>query len=144
MKSLLPILTHAGALILLPACQNQISNSVRPEQPLRASWQMHWEHPPPFDTAPRLIHGTAPIYPISQLQQHKSGGAVISFIIDEQGKTGDFKVISADYPYFASHAILAVQRWQFEPARKNGHPVAVRLRIPFDYRTPKAGAETPF
>ena len=93
---------------------------------------------------PKLIRGTAPIYPISQLQQHKSGGAVISFTIDEQGKTRGFRVISTNYPYFASHAILAVQRWQFEPARKNGHPVAVRLRVPFNYRTPKAGAETPF
>lgn len=144
MKSLLPILTHAGAVVLLSACQSQISDSVRPEQPLPGSWQMHWEHPLPFDTPPKLIRGAAPIYPISQLQQHKSGRAVISFTIDEQGKTRGFRVISTDYPYFASHAILAVQWWQFEPARKNGHPVAVRLRVPFNYRTPKAGAETPF
>jgi TonB family protein len=143
MKLLLLMLTYPSAVILLPACQNQISSGVRAQEPLRAS-QLHWEHSPRVDTPPKLIRGAAPIYPITQLQQHKSGAAVISFTIDEQGKTRDFKVISTDYPYFASHAILAVQQWQFEPARKNGHPVAIRLRVPFNYRTPSAGEATPF
>ena len=49
---------------------------------------------------------------------------------------GDFKVIKTDYPYFASYAILAVQKWRFQPAMKHGQPVPYTIRIPFDYRIP--------
>ncbi|PYJ48918.1 MAG: hypothetical protein DME85_01340 [Verrucomicrobia bacterium] len=29
----------------------------------------------------------------------------------------------------------AVQDWQFTPARKNGQPVVVRMRMPFTFRS---------
>lgn len=124
----------AIAVGVLGGCQNQISSGLRPHEQIPLSWQMQWDRPLPFDTPPKLIRGEAPIYPITQLYQLKSGSAVISFTIDEQGKTRDFKVLSADYSYYASHAILALQKWQFEPARKNGRPVTVHLRVPFRYR----------
>jgi len=88
-----------------------------------------------FDTPPKFISGDAPVYPISRLQRHASGYAQITCVIDETGRARDFKVIKTDYPYFASHAILAVQKWRFQPAMKHGHPVPYTIRIPFDYKT---------
>lgn len=83
------------------------------------------------DTPPRLISGRAPIYPISKLLKGRGGEAVISFTIDVDGTTKDFVVISTTYEYFASHAIVAVKDWRFEPAKKDGHPVAIRVRQTF-------------
>jgi protein TonB len=88
------------------------------------------------DTPPKFISGKAPVYPISRLQRHVSGYAEISCVIDEKGRARDFKVIKTDYPYFASHAILAVQKWRFQPATKHGRPVPYTIRIPFDYSIP--------
>jgi TonB family protein len=89
-----------------------------------------------FDTPPKFISGDAPVYPISRLQRRVSGYAEISCVIDEKGRTRDFRVIRTDYPYFASHAILAVQKWRFQPAMKHGRPVPYTLRIPFNYKIP--------
>jgi TonB family protein len=108
------------------------SNEVRPNEPLPPSWGFHGKSTQ-FDTPPKVIRSAAPIYPISQRMHYKSGNAVIAFTIDERGDTRDFKVISADYPYYASHAIHAVREWKFQPGVKNGHPVAVRIRVPFHY-----------
>jgi TonB family protein len=109
------------------------SVSVRPHEPLPPSWQIHRNGSIRFDTPPEVIRSAAPIYPATQWLQPKSGNAVIEFTIDERGDTRDFKVISADYPYYASHPIHAVREWKFQPGLKNGHPVAVRVRVPFHY-----------
>src|SRR5438270_9723632 len=77
---------------------------IRPHEPLPASWQIHRNGSTKFDTPPKVLRSAAPIYPITQLHQHNSGRAVIELTIDEHGDTRDFKVISATYPYFASHA----------------------------------------
>jgi TonB family protein len=134
MKFLLILLVCTSTVFSFWGCENQLSDGVRPLEPIPSSWSPHPENPASFDTPPKLVRGAAPIYPISQLQQNKAGAATIAFTIDEYGKTRDFRVISADYPYYASHAILAVQQWRFEPARKNGRPVAVRERVTFHYR----------
>ena len=85
-------------------------------------------------TPPRRISGRAPIYPISKLLKGAGGEALIAFTVDVDGTTKDFVVISATYPYFGSHAIVAVKDWRFEPATKDGHPVAVRVTQLFQFR----------
>lgn len=86
-----------------------------------------------FDTPPRFISGHAPVYPITQVQAGHAGEATIDFTVDIEGHTTDFRVVSTTYPYFASHAILAIQKWKFEPGKKNGKPVPVRIRLPISY-----------
>jgi protein TonB len=75
------------------------------------------------------------MYPISRLKNGESGDAVIEFTVDQQGIPRDFRVVSSDYPYYASHAILAVQKWRFQPALKAGRPVSARVRVPFHYQS---------
>lgn len=87
----------------------------------------------PFDVPPRFISGDAPAYPIGQLIRKSPGAAVIGFTIDEQGNARDFVIIGTTYHFFATHAIRAVQHWKFEPAKKRGKPVAVKVRAPFVY-----------
>lgn len=90
-------------------------------------------HDPDYDTPPRLLSGHAPIYPISQLLSHKSGHSKIEYTIGTDGHTSDFRVIETDYRYYADHAIIAVQKWRYAPATKDGHPVAIRVRQVFNY-----------
>lgn len=120
--------------LVLTGCTNRPPNEVLAEGPVSPTWQVKPEDESSFDIGPKFIAGAAPIYPISQLRHRKSGKATIGFTIDAQGRTHDFRVISADYSFYGSHAIAAVQRWQFEPARKNGRAVAAQVRVTFDYR----------
>jgi TonB family protein len=88
-----------------------------------------------FDSRPKFLQGAAPVYPIRQLQLANSGETLIEFTITANGDARDFRVISTSYKSFADHAILAVQKWKWEPARKQVHLVAVRVRLPFHYVT---------
>jgi protein TonB len=106
------------------------------QHPHEPSALIGWTPPPSpqYDRPPILLSGRTPIYPITRLQRGQSGDALIAFTIDEHGIPRDFRVIRSDYPYYASHAIVAMREWRFQPALKNGKPVAVRARIPFKYR----------
>jgi TonB family protein len=86
-----------------------------------------------YDVPPKLLSGRTPIYPITRLMRHQGGDAIIDFTVDEHGIPKDFRVVKADYPYFATHAIIAMRDWRYQPAIKNGKPVSARLRIPFHY-----------
>ncbi len=107
--------------------------SIMPGQPYPNS-ALHWPKAS-YDTPPKLISGNAPLYPISQARFGNSGFAVVAFTVGQDGRTHDILVVRATYSYFGSHTILAVRDWKFEPARKNGQPVPMRvnLTMPFKY-----------
>jgi protein TonB len=95
----------------------------------------HWpKSSPQFDTPPNLISGNAPVYPIAESRSGIPGFAVVAFTIGRDGKTYDIHVVQASAPYFGSHTVLAVRDWKFEPARKNGQPVPVKVQITLPFR----------
>jgi TonB family protein len=69
-----------------------------------------------YDTPPKLVSGSAPVYPMSQWRSGRSGFANVTFTIGRDGRTYDITVEQASYAYFGSHAIIAVKDWKFEPA----------------------------
>lgn len=86
-----------------------------------------------LDSPPRFLRGDSPKYPITQAWKQKGGVAVIAFKIDESGRTRDLRVVKADYPAFGAHAVLAIKHWQFEPAKRNGKPVVVDVRMAINF-----------
>ena len=87
-----------------------------------------------FDTPPRFISGDAPIYPIGAVLDGRTGSTTIEFVVTEEGTTTDFTVLETDGPFWADHAIIAVQQWRFSPAMKDGKPVRAKLQLPMSYR----------
>jgi protein TonB len=53
--------------------------------------------------------------------------AKISFVVTPDGSVADVKLLKRSTPEFDSYAVDAVSKWKFEPATKDGVPVAVRL-----------------
>lgn len=122
---------HARAGNPLPPVNTRPNSQIRPhELPVVGPRSQ-------FDVAPKFISGTAPIYPITRLRLREPGFAVIRFTVDESGHTRDFQVMKTNYPFFASHAIAAVQKWRFRPATKKGRPVSCRVETPFFYQVDK-------
>lgn len=86
-----------------------------------------------WDTPPKLLKGKAPIYPISELLSTKSGTSVIVYTIGTDGRPRDFSVETTTDERYANHAIIALQKWVYQPAMKDGAPVEAHVRQSFDF-----------
>ena len=85
------------------------------------------------DVPPELIRGVAPENPSAATGIPVPGYAVISFTVDETGRTRDSYVLETDYFLSASNAIHVMKKWRCQPATKHGPHVACRVRIKFTY-----------
>src|SRR5438552_1083203 len=88
-----------------------------------------------YDTPPKFLKGYAPFFPAKEAKTRHWGYALVEFSVTTDGMTSDIRPITATAYPFAKKAMGAVQSWQFAPARKNGQPVVVRMRIPFTFRS---------
>jgi len=88
-----------------------------------------------YDTPPKFLKGYAPFFPSREARTRHWGYAVVDFNVAADGTTSDVRPAVATAYSFAKEAMIAVQNWQFAPARKHGQPVVVRMRIPFTFRS---------
>lgn len=73
----------------------------------------------------------APAYPTALIVEGRSGGAIIEFIVDQQGRTRLPRIVDATAPAFGYAAAQAIAAWRFEPPREKGRPVLMRVSAPF-------------
>ena len=85
-----------------------------------------------------------PRYPDMLRQAKMSGLTRVSFVVDTNGRVAPASVTSLEAPHdlFASSVSLAVTRWSFAPAEKNGVRVAMRFEHVFELRL-SADSEAP-
>ena len=88
-----------------------------------------------YDTPPKFLKGYAPFFPSREARTRHWGYAVVDFNVTADGTTSDVRPALATAYSFAKEAMIAVQNWQFAPARRHGQPVVVRMRIPFTFRS---------
>jgi TonB family protein len=88
-----------------------------------------------YDTPPKFLKGYAPFFPATEAKRRHWGYALVEFSVRADGTTSDIRPVTATAYSFAEKAMRAVQTWQFAPARKQGQPVVVRMRIPFTFRS---------
>jgi len=91
------------------------------------------------------------VYPLEARQKQLQGQVVIRVLVSESGDVENIEVVSGD-PVLAKSAIAAAKKWKFRPFIKNGKPVAVYTKLPFNFAfaeniqveaVPPAGAEGP-
>ena len=76
-----------------------------------------------------------PRYPESARRRGIEGTALLKMRITEQGRVEDVQVErSAGHPDLDESAMEAVRRWRFNPARRDGEPVAVQVTIPIVFK----------
>ncbi|WP_437679713.1 TonB family protein [Sorangium sp. So ce131] len=88
----------------------------------------------PALTMPSPLGPTEPPYP--------AGGAgdaavVLRITVRTDGTVADAAVVEGDEP-FASAAVAAAPSWRFEPARRDGRPIAARILFRVAFRAPPA------
>jgi len=94
---------------------------------------------------PRPLKLVAPVYPTALRLSNTEGSAIVEFVIDTTGRVREPKVVEATHPGFSDAALAAISAARFEPAKKNGSVVNVRVRQPIhfnlsDIATPESQA----
>ena len=74
----------------------------------------------------QLVSGTGPIYPAAAKADHVEGVVVIRYGVSQDGRVVNAKVERAEPEgIFEEAALAAVRSWRYNPALKNGQPIAV-------------------
>lgn len=86
-----------------------------------------------FDEPPAPVKTVAPEYPAQLKRDGVSGVVSLSVTITEEGKVSEAKVVKSSHPEFDAPAVAAVKEWRFKPAKKDGKPVALTIRLPVQF-----------
>jgi TonB family protein len=85
-------------------------------------------------SAPRALDTPDPEYSEEARKAKYQGTVVLWLIVDENGKPRDIKIARSLGMGLDQKAIEAVRRWKFEPAMKDGRPVAVQINVEVNFR----------
>lgn len=85
-------------------------------------------------TPPRVLHKTEPEYTDEARQYKISGSCLLRIVVMPDGRADDIEVVRSVYPGLDLKAMQAVSQWEFEPATKNGVPVAVYATVEVNFR----------
>jgi periplasmic protein TonB len=82
----------------------------------------------PGIVAPRVTHQVNPVYKDEE-GFRITGSVIVGLVVSSKGEPKDVHVVRSLEKAVDQSAIEAVQQWQFEAARKDGQPVAVRITV---------------
>ena len=85
-------------------------------------------------TAPALLYKVEPEYTELARNAHVEGLVVLYVEVDPEGKAINPRVVRTLGYGLDEKAIEAVRMWKFEPARKDGQPVAVQINVEVNFR----------
>jgi TonB family protein len=86
---------------------------------------------------PTPIRRSAPIYPTDLQDYSISGPVVLRVIVDEKGKPKVVDIVTPMGFGLDQAAINAVNRWEYEPAKRDGMPIKVYVRVLFNFSAPR-------
>jgi protein TonB len=85
-------------------------------------------------SAPRALFTPDPEYSEEARKAKYQGTVVLWLIVDQSGRPQNVKVARTLGMGLDQKAIEAVRNWKFEPAMKDGHPVAVQINVEVNFR----------
>lgn len=85
------------------------------------------------DKKPVALVWVDPIYPYSLQQSKTRGSVVVEFVLDANGKVHRPQIVRSTHREFETPAKDAVMRSTWQPAAKDGKPVASRVRAPVNF-----------
>lgn len=85
-------------------------------------------------SAPRAIYAPDPNYSEEARKAKYQGTVVLWVIVGTDGRTREIRVQRSLGLGLDENAVEAIRRWRFEPARKDGVPVAVQVSVEVNFR----------
>jgi TonB family protein len=85
-------------------------------------------------SAPRALYAPDPDYSEEARQAKYQGTVVLWLVVGPDGRPRDAKISRSLGMGLDEKALEAVRRWKFEPAMKDGKPVAVQINVEMNFR----------
>jgi iron complex outermembrane recepter protein len=85
---------------------------------------------------PVVVQHVDAVYPPSALTERKHADVVLAVTVDVDGHVSKVDVIQSGGSDLDEAAVVAARQWTFEPALRDGKPVASRIRVPFHFAPP--------
>ena len=85
-------------------------------------------------TPPRLIHRVYPSYNPGSRGVRVVGKVVIRLIVTSRGLPKEPVIVQGLAEEVDQSALDAVRQWRFDPAKREGMPVAVRVAVEMNFR----------
>lgn len=85
---------------------------------------------------PRAVKQEQPPYPRAMKYLGYKGRVRLSFQVGVDGKVSDVVVLQSNNPGFDQPAYETIQKWVFEPAKRDGKPVATKMQIDLVFALP--------
>lgn len=85
-------------------------------------------------SAPRALYAPDPEYSEEARKAKYQGTVVLWVVVGPDGRTKDIRVQRSLGLGLDEKAMEAVRNWKFEPARKDGQPVAVQINVEVNFR----------
>lgn len=85
-------------------------------------------------SSPRVLENPAPDYSEEARKAKYQGVVIAMLIVDSNGKPRDVRVARSLGMGLDQKVIEAVRRWKFQPAMKDGNPVAVQISVEVNFR----------
>jgi TonB family protein len=80
-------------------------------------------------TPPKATYQPEPEYPDKARKKKIQGTVMVSIVITPEGTVRDAKVMTGVDKALDQKALEAVSKWRFQPATKDGKPVALRTVV---------------
>ncbi len=85
-------------------------------------------------SSPTVLYKVEPEYSEEARKARFQGTVLLFIVVDEYGNPRDLKVIRPAGWGLDERALEAVQKWRFNPGRKDGRPVAVQATVEVNFR----------
>jgi TonB family protein len=134
----LAVCAPAGAQCIPPAAQESDSKHLTTQIPQstpdsdKKTALDQTSAPLPDSTKLQVIKSQKADYPFEGREHQLQGEVVVKVLVSETGDVESVEVVSGD-PILARAAVDAAKKWKFQPFIKNGKPVKVATKLPFDF-----------
>ena len=118
-----------GAVALLSAAITLRAQQVAPQNPS----EIVYTHTEKGMTAPKAVYQPSPEYADGPRRKKIQGAVLVSMIVNADGKVRDTQVLHGLDKDLDQKALECVNQWKFEPATKDGQPVAMRLIVQVNF-----------
>jgi TonB family protein len=84
-------------------------------------------------TPPRLIHNVDPEFSDEARRKKIEGVVTLSLVVDTEGQPTDVQVTGPIGHGLDEKAVEAVKQWRFQPAMKDGNPIATKIAVQVNF-----------
>jgi len=102
--------------------------------PLASCYDGPLEHDAKDRVPPRILHSVDPDYTDEARAEHIQGVVVVQIVLTPEGKVCPEKIVKGLTADLDRNAVMALSKWTFKPAEKDGKSVASRINVEVVFR----------